>query len=66
MKKVAECIDCEMLWLNGQATAILAYRKGEISGRKSKTILQPVALKETEARTECSVLFWNTPLLKAV
>lgn len=67
MKKAAEWIDCEVLWLNGQATAILGYRKWEISGRNSMTILQPMTLKQTEALTEeCSVLFWNAPLLKAV
>lgn len=63
IKKAAEWIDSEVLWLNGQATTILGYRIQEISGRNSKTILvrQPTALKQTEALTECWVLFWSAP-----
>lgn len=66
MKKAAEWIDSEILWLNGQETAILGYRKQEISGRNREAILQPKALKQTEALTEYCVLFWSPPLLKAV
>lgn len=66
MKKAAEWIDSEILWLNGQETVILGYRKQEISGKNREAILQPKALKQTEALTEYCVLFWSPPLLKAV